>query len=52
MLFKKFCAGLITELMNDLAGLFNSLSLNTSTFQLTDQLLGSSYIKLPVQKED
>ena len=34
MLFKKFCTGLITGLMKDLAGLFNSS--------------GSSYIKLPV----
>ena len=36
MIFNKFCAGLITGLMKDLAGLLNELSLNTLTFQLID----------------
>ena len=36
MLFKKFCTGLITRLIKDLAGLMNELSLNTLTFQLID----------------
>ena len=36
MLFKKFCTGLITGLMKDLAELLNQSSLNTVTFQLID----------------
>ena len=36
MLFKKFCTGLITGLIKDLAGLLNYLSVNTLTFQLID----------------
>ena len=36
ILLKKFCTGLITGLMKDLAGLLNSLSLNTLTCQLID----------------
>ena len=36
MLFNKFCTGLITGLMKDLARFLNQLSLNTLTFQLID----------------
>ena len=35
-LFKKFCTGLITGLMKNLAGFLNQLVHNTLTFQLTD----------------
>ena len=49
MLFKKFCTELITELMKDLAGLLNWLSLNTLTYQLNRPLSGSSYVTLPVE---
>ena len=49
MLLKKFCSGLITGLMKDLAGLLNLIEsqyINISTHRL---LSGSSYIQLPVE---
>ena len=50
MLFKKFCTGLITGLMKDLAGLLNLLSLSTSTCQLIDHYQEVlSYIKLTAE---
>ena len=50
MLFKKFCRGLINELMKDMAGLVNSLSLNTLTFQPIDHYQeGKSDMKLPAE---
>ena len=36
MFFKKFCKGLITGLIKDLAGLLNSLTLSILIFQLID----------------
>ena len=40
MLFKKFCAGLITGLIKHLAGLLNQSSVNTLIFQLIDHYQG------------
>ena len=34
--FQEICTGLITGLIKDLAGLLNSLSLNTLTFRVID----------------
>ena len=49
MLFKKFCAELITGLLKDIAGLLNWSSFNTLRFLLIRPSSGSSYIKLPVE---
>ena len=45
MLLQKFCTGLITGSIKDLAGLLNRSNLNTLTFQLIRRF----YVQLPIE---